>query len=98
MRSEDFKSEPETQHDACHSEISEVADTASGTIEHGGPGGSAGVGQADVVEQALAEALLRASRDGAHDVVKVLVDELRARRAARAGVVDLDAARAKRQK
>lgn len=52
--------------------------------------------QVDVVEQALAEALHRASRDGAHDVVKALVDELRARRAARAGVVDLDAERAKR--
>jgi hypothetical protein len=35
---------------------------------------------ADVVEQALAEALVRASRDGAHDVVTAIVDERRARR------------------
>jgi hypothetical protein len=34
----------------------------------------------DVVEAALAEALVRASRDGAHDVVRVLVEELKARR------------------
>jgi len=52
--------------------------------------------QVDVVEQALSESLLRASRDGAHDTVKALVDELRARRAARTGVVSLEVERAKR--
>jgi hypothetical protein len=51
----------------------------------------------DPVEVALGEALLRASRDGAWDAAQAIVDELRARRAARAGVVDLEAARAKRR-
>lgn len=54
--------------------------------------------QGDPVEEALAQALLRASRDGAWDAVQALTDELRARRAARVGVVDLQDARAKRDK
>ncbi|MGC4088657.1 MAG: hypothetical protein QM756_12315 [Polyangiaceae bacterium] len=51
------------------------------------------------MEAALGEALLRASRDGRHDLIPLLVDELKARRTARervAGVVDLAAERAKR--
>ena len=52
--------------------------------------------QVDPIEAALAEALLRASRDGAWDAAQALVDELRARRSARAGVVDLGDERAKR--
>jgi hypothetical protein len=43
----------------------------------------------DVVEAALADAITRAAVDGRHDVVRVLVDELTARREARAGVVQL---------
>jgi integrase len=52
----------------------------------------------DPVEEALAEALLRASRAEAWDAVKALTDELRARRAARAGAIDLEAERARRKR
>ena len=78
------------------------ADTPSDTEKHSGPPNPPGVGhvlaQADEVEKALAEALLRASRAEAWDAVRALTDELRARRAARAGVVDLEAERARRDR
>jgi hypothetical protein len=51
----------------------------------------------DPVEQALSEALLRASRAEAWDTVQILTEELRARRTARAGVVSLEAERLKRR-
>jgi hypothetical protein len=56
----------------------------------------------DPAESALAEALLRASRDGNHDLAMACVTELRARRLAResggAGhVIDLDVERHRRQ-
>lgn len=80
--------------------ISRKLDTPSSTTAHGGPPETVGVGQplaqVDPIEAALAEALLRASRDGAWDAAQALVDELRARRSARAGVVDLGDERAKR--
>jgi len=38
------------------------------------------------VEAALGEALLRASRDGQHELVRVIVEELRARRLERAAL------------
>jgi hypothetical protein len=54
----------------------------------------------DPVDVALGEALLRASRDGQHELVMVIVGELRARREARervpAEVVDLASEREKR--
>jgi hypothetical protein len=53
----------------------------------------------EAVEAALGEAVLRASRDGRHDLIPLLVEELRARRTARErspGVVDLAAERARR--
>jgi hypothetical protein len=50
----------------------------------------------DPVEAALAEALHRASRAEDWATVKALVEELRARRAALAGVVSLEAERTKR--
>ena len=50
----------------------------------------------DAVEAALAEALRRASEAGQWDVVATLARELQARREARAGVVDLEAARKRR--
>jgi hypothetical protein len=52
---------------------------------------------ADVVEAALADALTKASAAAQWDVVARLAGELEARRKARAGVVDLVAARAKRR-
>jgi hypothetical protein len=54
------------------------------------------VGQGDVVEAALAEALRGATAAGQWTVVAQLARELEARREARAGVVALDAERAKR--
>ncbi|HEX3850272.1 MAG TPA: hypothetical protein VHW01_04860 [Polyangiaceae bacterium] len=51
----------------------------------------------DAVEHALAEALQRASAAGEWGAVASLAAELAARRKARAGVVDLDHARAKRR-
>ena len=50
----------------------------------------------DPVEVALAEALKRAAEAGQWDVVATLARELQARREARAGVVDLEAARKRR--
>jgi hypothetical protein len=55
----------------------------------------------DPVDAALAEAMLRASRDGQADLMMALVTELRARRLARergdgAGVVDLATERERR--
>jgi len=50
----------------------------------------------DVVEAALADALTKASAAGEWTVVATLARELEARRAARAGVVRLDAARRRR--
>jgi len=47
----------------------------------------------DPVEEALAEALRKASEGGQWDVVATLARELQARREARAGVVDLENAR-----
>jgi len=52
--------------------------------------------EADPVETALAEALTKASAAGQWEIVARLAGELEARRKARAGVVDLDAARARR--
>ena len=49
----------------------------------------------DVVEAALADALARAAAAGQWEAVGALTRELEARRRARIGVVDLDAARAK---
>lgn len=78
------------------------ADTPSDAERHAGPPDPPGVGhdlaQVDPIEQALAEALLRASRDHAWDAAQALVDELRARRAARGSVVDLGAERSKRER
>jgi hypothetical protein len=55
----------------------------------------------DPVDAALGEAMLRASRDGQHELVLVLVTELRARREARARgtaeVIDLAAERDRRK-
>lgn len=51
----------------------------------------------DPVEHALAEALQRAALAGEWEAVSSLTAELRARRDARAGVVNLDAERAKRE-
>jgi hypothetical protein len=48
---------------------------------------------ADPVEQALGEAIVRASAAGAWSSVEALTRELQARREARAGVVDLAQAR-----
>ena len=48
------------------------------------------------MEAALATALERASADGQWDVVVTIARELQARRDARAGVVDLEAARKRR--
>ncbi|HET7543288.1 MAG TPA: hypothetical protein VFK05_25620 [Polyangiaceae bacterium] len=48
------------------------------------------------MEAALADALTRAARAGAFDVVATLTAELRARREARAKVVSLDAERERR--
>ncbi len=56
------------------------------------------VGDGDAVEQALSAALSRATEAGDLEAIKVLVDELRARREARAKVVVLDALRTRRQK
>lgn len=50
----------------------------------------------DPIESALADALTRAATAGDFDAVKAIVAELEARRKARAGVVELDAERAKR--
>ncbi len=79
---------------------SAVHDTGSDTEEHGGPPELTGVGhvlaQGDPIEEALADALHRAARDRAWDAVQALTDEIRARRAARAGVVAIEDARAKR--
>ncbi len=50
----------------------------------------------DPVEAALSEALLRASRDGHHDVVLALAAEIRARRFERQQVIDLNAERERR--
>jgi hypothetical protein len=52
----------------------------------------------DVVEAALAEALRGATAAGQWTVVAQLARELEARREARAGVVALDAERAKRER
>lgn len=52
----------------------------------------------DVVEAALAGALERAAAAGQWTVVEVLARELEARRRAWDGVVDLDAARARRRR
>jgi hypothetical protein len=50
----------------------------------------------DPVQAALAEALRRAALAGEWGTVQALTSELRARREAHAGVVSLDAERAKR--
>jgi hypothetical protein len=51
----------------------------------------------DTVETALADALQRAALAGAWDAVMALTAELKARREARARVVDLAAERARRR-
>lgn len=63
--------------------------------------GFSGVGpstldRSDPVEEALVEAVTKATIAGQWDVVKAIVDELAARRRERAGVVDLDAVRRER--
>lgn len=82
--------------------ISAPTDTPSDTEKHHGPPvretWASDLAQPDPIEAALGEALLRASRDGAWDAAQAIVDELRARRAARSGVVDLEAERSKRER
>lgn len=55
-------------------------------------------GGPDVVEAALAAALEKATAAGDLEAVKMLVDELRARREARHRVVKLDVERVKRSR
>ena len=52
----------------------------------------------DVVEAALADALRKAATAGEWQAVEALARELRIRREAREGVVELDAERAKRRR
>ncbi|MEI9940499.1 MAG: hypothetical protein WDO69_25065 [Pseudomonadota bacterium] len=54
-------------------------------------------GDADPIEQALADAITKAAAAGAFDVLPKLVTELEARRKARLEVVDLAAERARRE-
>jgi len=82
--------------------ISAPDDTPSDTKKHPSPPDpetwATDLAQPDAVERAIADALLRASRAEAWDTVRALTDELRARRAARAGVVDLEAERSRRER
>ena len=77
------------------------ADPSAGEVtdERECPPPDAGMGSiADPVEQAIATALERASAAGQWTAVEVLARELEARRKARAGVVELDAERRKRER
>lgn len=56
-----------------------------------------GVGQPDVVEVALADALTKAATAGQWETVSQLARELEARRRARMAVVDLEAERNRRR-
>ena len=55
------------------------------------------VSPSDPVESALTDALTKAVATGSFDAVRAIVDELAARRKARAGVVDLDTERRRRE-
>lgn len=84
-----------------------LSDTTTDTNEHGGPGGSEGVGHdlaqggpaIDPVEEALARAIELASNAGQWDVVSTLSRELSARRLSRTApeVTTLEGERAKRE-
>ena len=83
---------------------SPATDTPTDTSAHEGPRDEGGgratadnvAAQVDAVEAALADALQRAALAGAFDAVAAITAELKARREARANVVRLDDARAKR--
>jgi hypothetical protein len=80
-------------------EITAQDDTRSDTDAHERPPSIGDlVSESDPVELALATALDRASAAGQWTVAEVLARELEARRKARAGVVQLDAARRKRDR
>lgn len=80
-------------------EISAEPSAGEVTDERERPPHDAGMGSAaDPVEQAIATALERASAAGQWMAVEVLARELEARRKARAGVVELDAERRKRER
>jgi hypothetical protein len=86
------------RNDALRDELSPrilVGVGPSSTAE-GPASGESGAGQSGGVEDALAVALERASAAGAWDVVSLLATELRERRLAGSGVVDLGAERARR--
>jgi len=78
---------PENMPDAA--ERPAESDAASQGDDLGGP-------RSDAVEAALADAIGKAAAAGAWEAVTALTAELRARREARAHVVDLDAERRKR--
>ncbi|MDD9932217.1 MAG: hypothetical protein OXT09_01360 [Myxococcales bacterium] len=79
-------------------EFQEVGPAAEQDVERlqGTDGQSAG--DPDPIEQALADALRRATERGEWSAVEAITRELTARREARAGVVDLAAERARRGK
>jgi len=98
-RSRDFKTRPGLHGDA-QEPLTTDSDTWSDTGKHEGPPESAGVGQVDPVERALADALTLAAQAGRFDTVEVLSRELAARRLARTApaVASLDTERAKRER